>query len=1286
MLLLSHPMKMIKQGMPRRIYALQLRAVYLIIAFFSISIGVNAQTFPLVINQGGGTNATNGLRIEINSNGTYAVFRKGKTESAKDINTGYLGARTHVAFNVDDYGIVGNLIDVSYSSISPLMGSGTAANPYRVSMIGKVDFYDASIDQTFPTTVIMTLTYITPNNYYTVDYTLYNENFYYTPHIYMEEFATMQDGNYNLPNPDNNTMQFGYIEGVSPNPSVIGFARSSDVHGTTATPGPLTHTYHAFDKFSSFSARNYNSRMTRVGVGSLNNDISVVDMADGIRKGLAVEVNCGQLETKYRAVGTRIGVSYGDNLTAPVVPVNATPVSTLSSPLTVSFERADTSGLEGADGDIHDPYNLRLKVTSGGIVKVPIYVKINLLPATAGDLRAAVLGTDFTFQGGYMIPAGTYATGDFIPLKNISIIGNNRLEYSRHFTLQLEQVPDNQLLLIDTSPSGITTCTYTIKDDEPKNIVLNTPANIKEGFIDSVRVALPPGVRASERTLVNLSIQSGTEATAGTDFTYNTTAYVEIDSNGVKIPVRAALDSIIEKDELIKLKADAVVMGEAQTFAQSLLLLDSTRLNPSLTTVSITSDPPASLKEPYDGKLTFSLPPHVTTDLPIGIKINKLPASTATDIVDYQLADTAVIIAGGHDTTATFKIIDDNKIEGTEHLNLSLTLTESVAHTALTNTPVALDILDKQLPMTAPVILNISSNSANEGTSPYVWAQLPSGLSTQIPIKVKFKPGGSSTALPGSYTFATDSVTILPNHVLSDTIYITNTANTIFDDTRDLVLVGNSPDNGILVKDSVKVTIVDMTDPSKKVLTLTADSLALKEGDSTRFKMSLPAGYRSSKPLTIALTTNATGTEAAVTDFKYLQTSITFPKDTAVFTTTNEVIKALTDQILEKDEQLNISGTVSGATGYTVVDAQLKINDATRRDATKTVITFTPPTAGMPENSTQQIGFKLPAGVTTEIPIKVSLAATGTATANTDYNLPVDTSFNTPSAAIELKVAGDILVEDDEAIHIIPSVSDLYNTTYIFSPATFDLTIKDAQYPFPAGDSVLLSCTPDSVNEGQSAVITATFPHGWKAGKAWTINLTKDVVQSTIASDRYTSFPGSITIPVNGTNGTTTIQTLANQVFSDEGALIIDGNKGDVKMPARSTDLYIKDNTDPTKKVLTIISDSAALTEGNSTRFKMSLPAGYHSAKPLTIALTTKAAGTEAAATDFQYLQTSITFPQDTSVFTTVSPVIKALVDQILEKDEQLNIAAAVTNSPGYTVTDVSLKINDATRRDATKT
>ena len=1295
MLLLSYPTKLIEQGMPHRIHVFLLRVLYLVAILFFISIGVNAQTYPVIINPGGGHNANDGLRIEINQDGTYAVFRKGKTETARDYDSGddytgqYLGAKTHVSFNVENSARPKQRQDtmtVYYHAVSDVMGSGTAADPYQVSMVGKLinsENVGAGV-MDYPSTIIMTISYIKPNKYYTLDYTVYNTNYDNVPHIFLEEFATLQDDDYDNPKEQNNMWQYGYSPGT---PTVLGLRRNATTPGglspSSFTPGPLIHTYHAYNQFNSYSFGVASQRLDLGATGALNNAISNPAVYSGTMKGMAVDVSLGTKTSALTALGTRIGVAYGDSLLPINLNVSSTPNSSGSSPITVSFERGDTTGDEGPLGTTHEPYNLRLKVESGGSVKVPIWVKVNLLPATPGDPHAAVLGTDFTFQGGYMIPVGEYPTGSFIPLKNIGIIGNNKLEYSRHFKVQLEQVPDNQMLVIGSSPSSITTCDYTIKDDEPKNITLAVPATIKEGFIDSVRATLPPGVMATERTEVTLSVQTGTEATAGTDFTFNQQSWIEVDSNGVNIPVRATPDSIIEKDELVKLKADAVVMGQPQTYAQSLILEDSTRLNPALTTVSIKADAPALLKEPYNGQLTFTLPPDVTTDLPIGIKINKLGTSTATNTVDYQLPDTASIIQGGHDATVAFNIINDNKIEGTEQLSLSLTLNEDAEHTVLTNTPVSLDIIDKQLPMTAPVILHISAASVNEGDIPKVWAELPSGLSTQIPITVKFSPGGSSTALPGTYAFVVDSVTIPADRTLSDTIGITNTTNLVFDDTRDLVLIGYAPDTRIKVIDSIKVTIVDATDPEQKKLTLTADSLALNEGDSTAIKISLPAGYHSAKPVTIALTTNATGTEAAATDFQYLQTSIVFPKDTAVFTTTAAVIKALTDQIIEKDEQLNITGT---ANGYTITGAGLKIYDATRRDATKTKITFTPPAANMPENSIQQIGFSLPAGVTTEIPIKISLPATAASTTirGTDYSLPADTTFTGASGAAEVKVAADLLVEGAEDIHLTPAVSDAYSTPYTFLPALLDLTIKDAQYPFLPGDSIILSATPDNVNEGEDATITATFPHNWKAGKAWTISLSKDAIASTVDDTRYDSIPTFINIASGADHGSATVvHTLSNKVFNDDGFVKVDGNKGNANLPASSAVIYIHDITDPGQKKLTLTADSLTLREGNSTAIKMSLPAGYRSAKPLTIALTTNATGTEAAGTDFQYLQTSIVFPKDTAVYTTTAPVIKALTDQIIEKDEQLNITGTVN---GYTVTGAGLKIYDATRRDATKT
>ncbi|MGO4294055.1 gliding motility-associated C-terminal domain-containing protein, partial [Chitinophaga sp. RAB17] len=385
-------------------------------------------------------------------------------------------------------------------------------------------------------------------------------------------------------------------------------------------------------------------------------------------------------------------------------------------------------------------------------------------------------------------------------------------------------------------------------------------------------------------------------------------------------------------------------------------------------------------------------------------------------------------------------------------------------------------------------------------------------------------------------------------------------------------------------------------------------------------------------------------------------------------------IKAIADQIIEKDEQLNISGAASG---YTVTDAQLKIYDATRRDAAKTKITFTPPAAGMPEGNTQQIGFSLPAGVSTEIPIKISLPSTGAATRGTDYSLPTDTSFTGTSGAAELKVAADIFVEDVEDIHLNPTVSDIYSTVYTFAPATLDLTIKDAQYPFPAGDSIKLSSVPDSVNEGQSAVITATLPNGWKAGKNWVVNLNKSTILSTVADSRHSSIPATVTIANNTAAGSTApITTSTNLILDDEGSIIVEGNKGDVNMPATNTAIYIKDltQTQPGARKITLTPDATLIPEGNKVMVHVSVP--YASTKDLTIHLAVDPALTTAKNVD-DYTMSANTFVLPHGTTTADFELLQTVADKVLENSEALVVNATAN---GYTVNNLSLSIKDLTR------
>ncbi|SKC99964.1 hypothetical protein SAMN05660461_1658, partial [Chitinophaga ginsengisegetis] len=1172
--------------MPHRIHVFLCQALFLTAAFFLVSTGVQAQ---VTINPLGGNTLTDGLRIKINTDGTYEVTRNGRSESRKENSSSVMGIRSNFKMQNTSGFLTPTPIDINFEKISEVMGSGTVADPYKVCLVDSLSYYENAGRGPFVATVLMTITYVVPNNYFVLDYTFYNDRPSTTFCLYLSEFPTMQDDPLG-PILDNNRSATGYMNppGGGLNPDMVGFIRPPGFNADypNATVGEFSHTYHAYTTFSSYVAKSAGDRQ-------IFNNLLLVNAIDegGVNtapKGLAAGINLGVKPTT-KAIGTRVAVDYGYNNTPVHINLQGSPLSTGTDPISVSFEKDSATGAEGNNGDLNLP-NLYLVVNNNATITSEMYVKVALVPPSGGS-HNAVQGADFTFYGGFMIPAKAYVAGDKIQLSNIKIIGNNALEYSRHMTFQLVPVTENKLVNI----TGQTTCVYTIQDDEPKHITLSAPAKIREGVIDSVRVTLPPGVLASERTQVDLSVvAAGTEAIAS-DFTYDNVAYIEIGSNGVSIPVRPVKDSILEKDELVNFKADAVVMGQPQSASKSLHIEDATRLDPTLTVLSFVTDDPALLKEPYNGLVTISLPDGVTTDLPIDVIINKKSTSTATDVADYELAGPVTIPQGAGRITLPFKINSDNAIEGTEKIEIELAASDPIPSTTYTTTvtPFVVNITDAQLPMTAPIILHISANSINEGTSPGVWAELPAGLTTEIPIQVNFTPGGSSTAAAGTYTFPSGTVTIPAARTLSDTVIVGTAANQVFDDTRKLVLVGSTADAGILVKDSLTLTINDATSPAQKKLTIAPLTYHLPEGDSTRFTIALPAGYTSAKDIVVALKRNVAGSDAGVTDFGWItEDSIRLPANTpSPYTTTYTIIKAVgDDHIIEKDERLGLTGSVFGLTGYTVSDTAIIIDDATRRDANATKITFTLPSAAVNENSTNNIGFSLPAGVTTEIPVKITLGgATGTAIRNTDYYLPADTTFTGASGVAELKVTADILVEDAEDIHVTPVVSDALSTVYTFLPATMDMNIKDAQYPFPAGDSVLLTSTPNPVTEGGSAIITATFPHGWKAGKAWTINLAKDAVRSTTADTSHGSIPGSVTIAANASSGTTTaITTKTNNVFDDGGFIKVDGNAGNTNMPATSAIINITDGTDPAQKKLTLTAVTSPLAEGSSTAFTVS--------------------------------------------------------------------------------------------------
>ncbi|HVI46713.1 MAG TPA: Calx-beta domain-containing protein [Chitinophaga sp.] len=1252
--------------------------------FFLLFAGtrLQAQTLTSTINStGGGTDPSKGMSISVYDDGSYKVMRLGKTETYWPSSAGN-----------DPRGIVSSLrlkqgvMPVFYTSmgqvceVTPTVGDGSAARPYRVSIYSKtkdMENYDLYITTT--------ISYVVPNKYFTVDYTLTSDNYGYSPHLYLSEYVVMQQNpayTYTAPTNTAGVNSYcGYGFKAADNSILGGSREAGDCPGAA---GPFAHAFAAFDTFKSYFYGAVNQRNYIPNGGddmTLQNIVSMSGGSASSERGMAVEVKMDiddNGKVRDQSIGTRVLVGYGEDINfndivAARAQMITQPVSTGSSAVTVEFEGDVAADPEGNAGNNHKTPGLRLKV-SGGILKIPTFIKMKVTAPAPGEKNVAVPGVDYNFESGFMIPAGDYTTATFVPVDNITVIGNNRLEYNRHMTLQLEN-SCNQLVKLGAKIASV----YTITDDEDRTLTFTFPAtSANEGTILKGKVSLPSGVLATEDIPVNVVTVTGGTAIENTDYKIIVPIIIANGSNYAEVPVDLVADKVLENPEKFTLKATADVMGQPKTATSpEVTITDDTRNHVENTLVSITVDgnstAPFNLTEGFNGILNASLPAGVTTDIPINVTI--LRSGTATEGTDYDALPAKLVISGSTAVAVPLVLKDDKRIEGTETLILTPAASDGTA-TVFSAPAVTVNIEDIPLPAATPIILKLSVTDIDEGgAGSTLSAALPAGWTTELDIKIDVAAAAASTAAAGSYKGLPPSLTIAKDQLVSQNAVISADPNQVLDDDREIVIHGSTAVANVPIGGDVTLKIHDKTDPALKTITLKAVKSPLNEGDITSFTLSLPAGVSAAKDITVALSKKPTGTEAADTDFSLLVSSLKLPANTTGEYTVTDVVRATADKILEKDEALFISGT---AAGYTVNDTKIVINDLTRKDPLNTVVSMLLPVNNLDEGNNTVATFSLPAGVSTEIPLYVSLALTGTATRNDDYTMPSSLTFTPPTTTTtaQLDIAADKLVEMQEMLTIKPTVTDDYTTTYTVNPSTFDFTINDKQYPIPAASPVTLSASPANVAEGSSTMITAALPFDWVAAVPLTISLVRDDAASTADVSRYQPLPASIVIPVGKSSATTNFTANSNDITDDDATVKLDGNPGNINVPATSAVINITDNTinQPGARNITLTPDITAIPEGQKMRVTVSMP--YASAKKVTIQLSVDPASeADAAKNDYQLLTTTLELlpGQKTATF----DVVNAQTDNVLEKNESLLLHATAN---GYTTNDLTLSITDVTR------
>lgn len=479
-----------------------------------------------------------------------------------------------------------------------------------------------------------------------------------------------------------------------------------------------------------------------------------------------------------------------------------------------------------------------------------------------------------------------------------------------------------------------------------------------------------------------------------------------------------------------------------------------------------------------------------------------------------------------------------------------------------------------------------------------------------------------------------------------------------------------------------------IVDDEARGMTLTMDSTAILEGNSTRARLKMTS--TSPEDVVVTFSTHSSST-AGDTDY-VVPTTITIPANSTY--SADFTISAKSDKVLENTETLvlQFKGAVLGidVTGQ----ANLTINDSTYFNPAyaKIVSSLVSPSSVNPmtEGYEGYVRFGLPDGVSTEVPITVNVDlnySKSTASDGNDfdfwyYNGPVTIPKLGTGANIYIIAFADGLLEGPTPETIVLDVTSTDNVgagrSYPYKGDT--LKIKDADYDSTM--ALVMTPAPATILEGATSTVTIALPNGLKTGANMSIPIARGVASKAIASDATLSL-STVIIAKNKNSITFTLKALKDSLLeNDESYYVVAAPTGFIKDSCLIT---IKDTTSliAGNKVLNLSMTTPSLKEGNSSNLTLAFAkSGIMAGDSLAIMLTPD--GTTVATPSDYFIGTGniIYMPPNTNS-KTVTNGFSALTDNILENTEAFTFNASITSLTGLTINSISGSIQDATGDNA---
>lgn len=1029
-----------------------------------------------------------------------------------------------------------------------------------------------------------------------------------------------------------------------------------------------------------------------------NRTLSIVKTTDGAEPGsngsFTVSLPAGitipeDVTVNYTISGTASGTDYTTLSGSVVIPAGqngiAIPVTvtddqvieqteTVIATLTDGTSANFTFTASGTNGnatvnitdDENTPANLVLNVTNAAD---------GAEPATNGSFNVSlpagiVSSEDITVS--YTISGTATSSSDYTALSGTVTIPAGQNSAAVQVTVTDDQIIENTETVIMTLAGGTSgsftfagtgnaTVNITDNDNTPANLAL-TATKTADGAEPSTNgeftISLPAGITSAEDITVNYTV-AGTAT--GADYTaLSGSVIIPAGQNSVTIPVIVTGDALIEPTETVILTLNG---GTSTSF---------TFTGTGSATVNITDDTdPAklvlSVAQTADGAEP-STPGAFTISLPAGvlpsedITVNYTISGTAAAGTDYTaLSGTVIIPAGQNSVSVPVTVTDDQVIEQTETVILTLAGGTSANFTYTGTGAATVNITDDEATTPASLVVSISkgADASEPATNGSFNIGLPGGITSSEDITVNYTIAGTATA-DADYTALTGSV-ILPAGQNSVPLPVAVKDDRIIENTETVIatLTGATATSFTFTaagNATVNITDDEATTPASLALSVTKGGDASEPSTNGSFNISLPTGITSSEDITVSYT--ITGTAIAGTDYTALTGTVILP---AGQNSVPVPVAVTDDRIIENTETVimtlaggNSTSFVFTATGNAVVN----ITDEEATTPASLTLTVTKGGDASEPSTNGSFNISLPANITSSEDITVNYTIAGTATAGTDYAALTGTVIlpaGQNSVSLPVAVMGDQVIEPTETV--ILTLAGGNSTSFTFT-GTGNATVNITDEVNPGNLVLSIARAANGAEPGTNGSFTISLPGGVTATEAITVTYT--LSGTATANADYTT--GTVVIPA-GSNGVSMPVTVNNdQVIEGTETVIVTltgGTSTSFTFTASATngnatiDITDDDNT-AANQVLHVAKGSDASEPGTNGSFTVSLPAGFTSSRDITANYIIS--GTAASGADYTALTGTVII---TAGNNSVSVPVPVLNDDLIEGVE--TVIATIT-------------------------